>query len=151
VWPERQRLLKELGIPRADDAETSDKPYGMNWKMTAKTILVQMHHKVQTFEHVHKKLVLVIQDKLLAYMTKEFKFDHLKNPAALGDSMHLHAYSMGRGASGDFRLSMVSRLSTDADGIGTCLGLQAEARIELEQIIAALQAKISPATLFTPV
>lgn len=151
VWPERQRLLKELGVPRADDAENSDKPYGMNWKMTAKTILVQMHHKVQTFEHVHKKLVLVIQDKLLAYMTKEFKFDHLKNPAVIGDSMHLHAYQMGRAASGDFRLSMVARLSTDADGIGTCLGLQAEARIELDQIIAALQAKISSATLFTPV
>lgn len=151
VWPERQRLLKELGVPRADNAETSDKPYGMNWKMTAKTILVQMHHKVQTFEHVHKKLVLVIQDRLLAYMAKEFKFDHLKNPAALGDSMHLHAYSMGRVATGDFRLSMVARLSTDADGIGICLGLQAEARIELELIIAALQAKISPATLFNPV
>lgn len=151
VWPERQRLLKDLEVSRSDDAATSTKPYGMNWKMTAKTILVQMHHKVQTFEHVHKKLVLILQDKLLAYMTKEFKFDHLKNPAVLGDSMHLHAYSMGRTDAGDFKLSMVSRLSTDADGIGTCLGLQAEARIGLEQIVAALQAKISPATLFTPV
>ena len=47
--------------------------------------------------------------------------------------------------------SMVSRLSTDADGIGICLGQQAEARIELEQIIEALQAKISRATLFSPV
>lgn len=149
VWPERQRLLRELGVPRADDAENSDKPYGMNWKMTAKTILVQMHHKIQTFEHVHKKLVLVIQDKLLAYMRKEFTFNHLKNPAAIGDSMHLHAYNMARAASGDFRLSMAARLSTDADGIGTCLGLQAESRIELEQIITALQMKISPTTLFT--
>lgn len=65
----------------------------MNWKMTAKTILVQMHHKIETFEHVHKKLVLVIQDKLLQYMSKEFNFSHLKSPALLGDSMHLHAYS----------------------------------------------------------
>ena len=151
VWPERQRLLKALGIPRTDDAETSIKPYGMNWKMTAKTVLVQMHHKIQTFEHIHKKLVLVIQDKLLTYMIKEFKFDHLKNPVSLGDSMHLHTYGMERTVTGDFRLSMVLRLSTDADGIGTCLGLQAEARIELEQIISALQAKISTATLFTPV
>lgn len=30
VWPERQRLLKELGVSRGDDAESSDKPYGMN-------------------------------------------------------------------------------------------------------------------------
>ena len=59
VWPERQRLLRKLGVPRKDVVEESDKPYGMNWKMTAKTILVQMHHKIQTFEHVHKKLVLV--------------------------------------------------------------------------------------------
>ena len=151
VWPERQRLLRELDIPRADDGEFSDKPYGMNWKMTAKTILVQMHHKVQTFEHVHKKLVLVIQDKLLAYMTKEFQFDHLHSPARIGDSIHMHAYSMNRVATKDFQLSMVSRLSTDADGIGICIGLQAEARVELEQIIEALQAKISRATLFNPV
>lgn len=151
VWPERQRLLKELGVSRGDDSESSDKPYGMNWKMTAKTILVQMHHKAQTFEHVHKKLVLVIQDKLLAYMSREFKFDHLRNPAAIGDSIHLHAYSMSRASSGDFRLAMAARLGTDADGIGTCLGLQAEARIELAQIIEALQSKISASTRFVPV
>lgn len=151
VWPERQRLLKELGMPRADNAEALDKTYGMNWKMTAKTILVQMHHKAQTFEHVNKKLVLVIQDRLLDYMSREFKFEHLKNPAALGDSVHLHAYHMAHGEAADFRLSLATRLSTDADGIGTCLGLQAEARIELTQIIAALQAKISPATRFQPV
>jgi len=151
VWPERQRLLKELGVERRDDAETSTKPFGMNWKMTAKTILVQMHHKVQTFEHVNRKLVLVLQDKFLAYMTGEFRFDHVKNPAAVGDSLHLHSYRMSRQDTGDFKLSMAARLSTDADGIAACLGLQAEARVELEQIIATLQAKISPATLFRPV
>ena len=151
VWPERQRLLRELNVPRADDGENLNKPFGMNWKMTAKTILVQMHHKVQTFEHVHKKLVLVIQDKLLAYMSREFMFDHLKSPASIGDSMHLHAYRMDQSDTGCLRLNMASRLSTDADGIGICLGLQAEARVELEQIIASLQAKISPATLFSPV
>ncbi|MGX5877307.1 hypothetical protein MJ435_26050, partial [Burkholderia gladioli] len=151
VWPERQRLLKELGVTRDDNGEDSTKSFGMNWKMTAKTILVQMHHKVQTFQHVNRKLVLVVQDKFLAYMTGEFKFDHVKNPAVTGDSLHLHSYRMARAEDGNFRLSMASRLSTDANGIATCLGLQAEARIELEQIISALQAKISPATLFRPV
>ena len=112
VWPERQRLLRELGIPRVDDAENSNKPYGMNWKMTAKTILVQMHHKIQTFEHVNKKLVLVIQDKLLAYMTKEFNFSHLKTPALIGDSMHLHAYRMSEQPNKTFNISMQSRLRT---------------------------------------
>ncbi len=151
VWPERQRLLKELGVSRGDAGEDSNKTFGMNWKMTAKTILVQMHHKIHTFEHVNKKLVLVVQDKLLNYMCREFKFDHLRNPASIGDSMHLHAYRMNVQADKSYKLTMQSRLSTDADGIGLCLGLQAEARIEMEQIIQALQAKISATTLFVPV
>jgi len=151
VWPERQRLLKELGVPRGDDSEDSNKSFGMNWKMTAKTILVQMHHKIHTFEHVNKKLVLVVQNKLLNYMSREFKFDHLHNPASIGDSMHFHAYQMDVQADKSYKLTMQSRLSTDANGIGLCLGLQAEARIELEQIVQALQAKISASTLFVPV
>jgi hypothetical protein len=151
VWPERQRLLKKLGVPRKDKGEASEKSYGMNWKMTAKTILVQMHHKIQTFEHVHKKLVLIIQDKLLAYMTREFNFAHLRNPALIGDSMHLHAYRMEKQPDKSFKLAMQSRLSTDVEGIETCLGLQAEARVELEQIVQALQSKLSPSTLFVPV
>lgn len=151
VWPERQRLLKKLGVSRGDDGEDSGKTFGMNWKMTAKTILVQMHHKIHTFEHVNKKLVLVVQDKLLNYMSREFKFDHLRNPASIGNSMHLHAYRMNMQTDKSYKLTMQSRLSTDAEGIGLCLGLQAEARIELEQIIQALQAKISVSTLFVPV
>lgn len=151
VWPERQRLLKKLGVPRSDQGEASEKSYGMNWKMTAKTILVQMHHKIQTFEHVNKKLVLVVQDKLLAYMSREFNFAHLKNPAVIGDSIHVHAYRMEKHPDKSFRLAMQSRLSTDAEGIAACLGLQAEARVELEQIVQALQAKLSPSTLFIPV
>lgn len=151
VWPERQRLLKELGVPRGDDGEDSKKSFGMNWKMTAKTILVQMHHKIHTFEHVNKKLVLVVQDKLLNYMSREFKFDHLRNPASIGDSMHFHSYQMNVQTDKSYKLTMQSRLSTDTDGIGLCLGLQAEARVELELIVQALQAKISASTLFVPV
>ena len=150
VWPQRQRLLRDLGVPRKDDAEESSSAFGMNWKMTAKTILVQMHHKAQTFEHVHKKLVLVIQDRLLRYMAGEFNFGHLNSPASIGDSVHLHAYTMAQLPDTSYTLTMDARVSTDTDGIGRCLGLQAEARVELEQILTALQSKISAVTLFTP-
>ena len=110
-----------------------------------------MHHKAQTFEHVNKKLALVIQDRLLAYMAREFNFAHLRNPASIGDSVQFHAYGMTQQADSSYRLALQSRLSTDPDGIARCLGLQAEARVELAQIIQALQAKICEATLFTPV
>jgi len=151
VWPERQRLLKELNVPRTDDAERSKKSFGMNWKMTAKTILVQMHHKIQTFEHINKKLALVTQDRLLNYMTKEFSFGHLSNPPAIGDSMHFHAYSMEEQPDHSYRLTLHSRLSTDTAGIAKCLGLQAEARVDMEEIVRQLQTKISSSTLFTPI
>lgn len=147
VWPERQRFLREVNITPSDDAEHSTKPYGINWKMTAKTILVQMHHKVKTFEHINKKLVLVVQDHLLNYMAGEFNFSHLNQPARLGDSLHFHSYSMNR-IGEQYRIGMNTRLSTDDDGISQCLGLQAEARVELEQIILVLERKIGPMTLF---
>lgn len=149
VWPERQRFLKKIGARQDSKVLESKKTFGMNWKMTAKTILVQMHHKIQTFEHIHKKLVLVVQDALLDYMNKEFNFSHLRSPASLGDSMHFHAYSVSKRPDSHYSLSMESRLSTDSGGIGKCLGLQTEAKIELEQIVSALEAKISDVTILS--
>ena len=147
VWPERQRLLHELGFINIENEDIGNQSFGMNWKMTAKTILMQMHHKTQTFEHVNKKLVLVIQDKLLSYMEKEFRFSHLNSPAQTGDSMHIHAYSLSKAVQGYLSLSMSKRLSTDVEGVAECIGLQAEARVELAMILEALQNKISEKTL----
>ena len=74
IWPERQRFLRQMGITDSTEDIPAPKAFGVNWKMTAKTTLVQLHHKVQTFEHVNKKLVLVLQDRLLGYMSHEFNF-----------------------------------------------------------------------------
>ncbi|MEI6043716.1 MAG: hypothetical protein WCS37_04910 [Chloroflexota bacterium] len=49
IWPERQNFLKSVSIEEIAGIESS-KSFGMNWKMTAKTTLVQLHHKVETFE-----------------------------------------------------------------------------------------------------
>ncbi len=151
VWPERQRLLEELGVPTEDRQSQSGKTFGMNWKMTAKTILIQLHHKIETFESINKKLVLVIQDCFLDYIQREFSFSHVSHQAQLGDSMHIHAYRMTTQSDQSFRLALDSRLSTDVDGIARCLGLQAEANVELEQIIKTLESKLSASTLFTPI
>jgi len=146
VWPERQRFLQEVGLPvKKVDVECQDS-FGMNWKMTTKTILVQLHHKLETFESVNKHLVLVLQNWLLNYMRENFSFDHLKE-ARLGDSMHLHAYQM-ENSGGEFRLELSSRSSTDAAGVSRSLGLQANAKVELETIIALLEQKLSDSTLF---
>lgn len=62
--------------------------------------------------------------------------------------MHIHSYSL-KDNGGNFRLDLESRLSTDANGISVCLGLQAEAKIELNRIIRELEKKLSEDTLLT--
>jgi hypothetical protein len=116
--------------------------------MTAKTILVQLHHKIQTFEHVSKHLVLVEQDYLTAYMKKDFSFDHLQ-AARLGNPMHFHSYLLEETEEGNLRLRLTERLSTDGKGIAKCLGLQGEANVELEEMLKQLEAKISSRTILS--
>jgi hypothetical protein len=147
VWPERQRLLKTLGVKVARKDVNSRKTFGMNWKMMAKTILVQLHHKVDTLEHIGKHLALVIQDCLLDYLRGEFNFAHLKD-VRVGDTMHIHSYKLEEDE-GEFKIQLDTRVSTDAAGIAKCLGLQAETKIELEAIVAELEKKISAKTLLT--
>lgn len=118
----------------------------MNWKMTAKTILMQLHHKVETFEDINKHLVLAVQNYLIEDMRKKFSFDHIKE-ARLGDSMHIHSYQL-EPANGDWHLQLASRFSTDKAGVALSLGQQATAKVELETIIELLEGKISDSTLF---
>jgi hypothetical protein len=146
VWPARQRFLEELGVDTMDDAANSNKKFGMNWKMTAKTILVQLHHKISTFENINKHLLLITQAYLMDYMRENFNFNHLED-ARLGDSMHFHSYTLDEEKDGVFKIDLKNRFSTDANGISTCLGLQADANVELKKIVKSLEAKISKKTL----
>lgn len=146
VWPERQRFLAKHGI-EVDKKDTENKKtFGMNWKMTAKTILVQLHHKIQTFEQLNKHLVLVTQDHLLSYMGEAFSFDHLVD-ARTADPMHFHAYELVVSEKGA-KLNLIKRLSTDTNGIAECLGLQGEAKVELDVITSLIEAKLSDQTLY---
>lgn len=149
VWPERQRLLHELGAGAYETPEMA-KSYGINWKHTAKITLVQMHHKIHTFESLNKKLVLVLQDDLLAYMSREFQFSHMTAPASLGDAMHMHAYGVERKRGGTLGISLNSRISTDAEGVGICLGLRTDPNMEMAHVVAQLERKLSDRTLFSP-
>lgn len=149
IWPERQRFLDTVGVPARKSDLRSLRPFGMNWKMTAKTTLVQLHHKVETFEHLSKRLVLVVQDRLLEYVCGEFSFQHVST-ARLGDTMHFHAYGVKTRAGGAYGLQLVERLSTDAAGVSTALGLRAQAKVELNSVFAQLTAKMSATTRWSP-
>ena len=140
VWPERQKFLSEQGIAVDPEDLNSRKSFGMNWKMTLKTILVQMHHKSETFESLNKHLVLIIQQPLYERMRNDFDFDEIEG-VRLGDPVHIHSYSFNR-ENDLLHLSLHTRVSTDSSGIAQCLGLHAERRIELEDLINVLEAKL---------
>lgn len=142
VWPERQRLLATHNMQVDLQDVEAEKNFGMNWKMTAKTTLVQLHHKIETLEHLGKHLVLVLQDHLLDYMKKEFCFEHLTNPGKIGDSMHFHAYTFDKDED-KFSLLLSVRQSTDAAGMASCLRLAVESKIELQTILPELEQKVS--------
>ena len=147
VWPERQRFAKTHGISVKKDDMESRKPFGINWKMTAKTILVQLNHKITTFEYLSKRMVLVLQDCLLAYMRREFAFDHIKGVRD-GDPMQFYSYELLREPTG-YKLRLKERISTDSEGIGTCLGLQVNPNIELQEILGQIEQKLPQSTSLT--
>ncbi len=147
VWPERQRFLKSAGIAVKGEDARSGKRFGLNWKMTGKTTLVQLHHKIPTFEHLGKHLVLVLQDLLLDYIRREFAFAGIEGVRD-GDPMHFHAYRL-KAEAGAYALTLDQRLSTDADGLARSLGLQASAKVELATILRQIEAKLPQSALLS--
>lgn len=146
VWPARQQFLQEGELP-THDAASARHQFGINWKMTAKTTLVQLHHKVQTFEHLGKHLVLVLQDSLMNYMRGTFNFEHIHD-ARLGHSLHFHQYALEQQQQ-MYRLMLSGRYGTDARGIAQALDLQMDANVELDVITAQVQRKLSAKTRLT--
>ena len=141
VWPDRQKLLHEKGLNIPQRDLDDNKSYGMNWKMTLKTILMQMHHKCETFENISKHFVLIIQEPLLRRMRQSFDFSEVEG-VRLGDSVHIHSYDF-KETENHMRLELKTRLSTDSAGIARCLGLNAERNLEIDDIIRILEPKLT--------
>jgi hypothetical protein len=150
VWPARQEFLRSVGVVAEVALADANKSYGVNWKMTAKTILVQLLHKVETFEAVGRSFVLVVQTPFMNYMEREFDFGHLSDPATLNDSMHFHAYDAIE-SQGSMTIQLAQRKSTSAVGIAQALNLGMAAVVEEVAIMQAVKAKMSSRTLWSPI
>lgn len=140
VWPERQKFLSEQGIAVNSEDLNHKKSFGMNWKMTLKTILVQMHHKSETFEHLNKHLILILQKPLYEHMKRDFNFEGIDG-VRLGDPIHIHSYNFEE-SQNKLSLSLDTRISTDSAGIAKSLGLHAESKVELQDLINILEPKL---------
>ena len=141
VWPARQAYLASQGVA-VEPADT--KPYGINWKMTAKTTLVQLLHKLKTFESLDKHLVLVVQDHLLAYMQEMFNLSSVLAPGT-DQALVLHSYRLD-----GLQLAIDTQHNTDSAGVTAALELQADPHVTLESIVQTLESRIDEQTRFLP-
>lgn len=147
LYPHRERFLSDRGKNDIDQSlVNSNKPFGINWKMTAKTILMQLHHKIEFFETTNKQLVLVLQDHLLSYMRAEFNFAHFEQPS-LGNARHFHSYSLQ--STNTTSLQLAERISTDAAGVAACLDLNVASKVNVHEVLQKIESKISKQTLLT--
>lgn len=147
MWPARQAFLREHGLVMDSDEDGGTNP-GVNWKMTAKTILIQIHHKIETFESLGQKFVLVLQNDLMSYMTKAFSFGHLSEVPQKSDSMYFHSYALDE-KDGSLSLDLVR--TTNRAGIATALNLGANAEMKPEELVRKIQSKMSRHTHWRPV
>ena len=99
-----------------------------------------MHHKSETFEHLNKHLVLIIQKPLYDHMKSDFNFEGIEG-VRLGDPIHIHSYNFDRKDT-KLHLSLHTRVSTDSVGIAKCLGLNAESKVEMQDLIRILEPKL---------
>ncbi len=147
VWPERQRFLQAFGIKVKRDDAASRKSFAMNWQHTIETGLSQLHHKLETFDHVGKRIVVVLQDCLLNHLRGKYTFDHIQGQRD-GDPLQFHVYELKQELAG-YVLSLKERISTDVAGTAQCLGLKADMKVELQAMLDAIQAKLPQSTLLT--
>lgn len=149
VWPSRQELVNRK-TNLVEDKEVEDKSFGMNWKMTAKTSLVQMHHKVETFDVLDRHLVLVVQDHLLNYMRNKFSFSHFEERKE-ENPLHIHSYSFDEGKDKNGKPSVYMNLdetvSTDIKGVESALGMREEVKVDEDDVLAKLENNISGKTI----
>lgn len=86
-----------------------------------------MHHKSETF------LVLIIQKPLYGHIKNDFNFDGIEG-VGLGDPFHIHSYNFEEKEQ-RLILSLHTRVSTNSEGIAHYLGLNAENKVELQDLI----------------
>lgn len=122
--------------------------YGINWRMSAKTILMQMLHKADSFQGLGKKLVLVAQTQFFNYLSREFKTGHLRS-ANSEDTVHFHIYDTVL-LNSELHLALRERKSTSVEGIATMLVLGREAEIAPQEVLDRISAKMASARRIQP-
>ncbi len=147
IWNFRQRMLKDKGYEVSVDSEGGS--VGINWKMTAKTILAQMTQKTELFDSIGKNLVLVCQTPLYVYMEKNFNFSNVNANADMRDVLHFHMYDYIP-VHNRMELSLAYTRSASLTAVQKIMGMNKETDVEYSNILATLSRKLLPKYRFQP-
>lgn len=118
--------------------------YGINWKDAAKRSLVQLLHKVHTFEQLHKKIVMVVQTEFFQYLSTEFTTTHLSTNNLDRLPAHFHVYEVGS------HHHLSCRYATNSEGIQRLLNLGRSASVTEREIVNQIQSKLERSVSLAP-
>ena len=90
--------------------------FGINKKMSSKTILVQMLHKSRELNLLQKKNVLVVQDNFWKHIKDTYEIVENFRPQNIEDPVHVHSYSLNEN-NGVLNIELVEKMSTDLNGL----------------------------------
>ncbi|MXW42204.1 MAG: hypothetical protein F4X48_05595 [Acidimicrobiia bacterium] len=116
--------------------------------MTAKTILMQLLHKLGTFQSARRHMVCVLQLQLFEYFENNFVFSHIHSPDE-SQPLHFHSYLYTPGPTAEPTIRLARRSSTDEDGLALGLGLKASADPSISTLLGDLSGRLSENTLLT--
>lgn len=146
IWDERQNMLADYDL--ADHVEHNGRRAGVNWRMTAKTILAQMIQKCQLFARMGRKMVLVCQSPLLSYMQKNFDFSGVHAQSA-SDVFNINAYDYVSDGAG-MKISLACQLGSDLEGVEHIMGFDVRGDSALEMVNERIVDRLAPEFKFTP-
>lgn len=146
VWGHRQKLLSDNGynVERADT-----KGFGVNWKMTAKTILAQMVQKSELFASMNKNLVLICQTPLYEYMENNFNFSDVRTNADNRDVLHFHMYDY-LPVDDRMELTLAYTRSASLSAVKTIMGMNKDTSQEYDEIVRTLSGRLLPEYRYEP-
>ena len=139
VWGYRQKLLADNGY-HVEGANVKSS-FGVNWKMTAKTILAQMVQKSELFASMNKNLVLICQTPLYEYMEKNFNFTDVRTKADNRDVLHFHMYDYFP-VNNRMELTLAYTRSASLAAVKTIMGMNKDANQEYDEIVRTLSGRL---------
>ena len=115
--------------------------FGINKKMSSKTILIQLLHKLEVLKDINIKILLVIQDYFLEHLRKNYEIDSNFRNQDLNDQIHIHSYNFMKNSLGH-ELKLKESISTDMKGLHLATKGKSSRKLEIKNIKDPITARL---------